>query len=385
MKMEEVIKKLRQADTELGKGNSVAGVCRLLGVTDAMYFRWRKHYNTAMPHSALGSGPRPLKRSLPARPLIRAIRPGSSVQGLRSEGLVRYHPRFLHAAAIGLFQRSAKVSAPCQEEYARMRTTPYPSIAAIGDRVHRLIGDHIHLMFREILTGTGAESDHRFVCLVTGEPHPLCNFACMDDPTDLEGAKAAIGPLLDCRAPSAVLFPCPVPAAVEQELSAAGFQRQRGLLAMAIDIERLGSTAIPAGYTFARVATAAHRDSWADAFARGYELPLGVGGVISRGISEDTATDSPVQYFWILKDGKPVSTSMLYLKGGVAGIYCVATLAEERGKGLGAFATAEPLRTAQGLGYRVGVLQSSEEGHPIYRRIGFADFGELPLFVRIPD
>lgn len=41
---EEVISKLRQADVELGKGNTVAGVCRLLGVTEPTYFRWRKEY-----------------------------------------------------------------------------------------------------------------------------------------------------------------------------------------------------------------------------------------------------------------------------------------------------------------------------------------------------
>jgi transposase-like protein len=41
---EEVINKLRQADVELGKGNTVAGVCKLLGVTEPTYFRWRKEY-----------------------------------------------------------------------------------------------------------------------------------------------------------------------------------------------------------------------------------------------------------------------------------------------------------------------------------------------------
>ncbi|MCC6951070.1 MAG: transposase [Phycisphaerales bacterium] len=41
---EEVIHKLRQADVELGKGNTVAGVCKLLGVTEQTYFRWRKEY-----------------------------------------------------------------------------------------------------------------------------------------------------------------------------------------------------------------------------------------------------------------------------------------------------------------------------------------------------
>jgi len=265
-----------------------------------------------------------------------------------------------------------------------MHSKPYPSIAAIGDGVGRLICGHIDLAFRDIMPGTGVEIDRRFVRLVTGEPHPFGNFACMVDPADLEATKAAVGPLLGCRAPSAVFFTGLVSEAVTQELNASGFQRHGGLPAMAVEIEKLSSTALPAGYAFARVDSAAQRDAWADVFARGYGLPLRVGGAFAGGIKGDKTEDAPLQYFWILKDGRPVCTSMLYLKDGVAGIYGVATLAEERGKGLGAFATGEPLRVAHRLGYRVGVLQASEDGHPVYRRIGFTDFGEVPLYVRIP-
>ena len=41
---EEVINKLRQAYVELGKGSTIAAVCKLLGVTEPAYFRWRKEY-----------------------------------------------------------------------------------------------------------------------------------------------------------------------------------------------------------------------------------------------------------------------------------------------------------------------------------------------------
>ncbi len=41
---EEIVGKLRQADVELGRGKSVMEVCRLLGVTEPTYYRWRKEY-----------------------------------------------------------------------------------------------------------------------------------------------------------------------------------------------------------------------------------------------------------------------------------------------------------------------------------------------------
>jgi transposase-like protein len=41
---EEVVNKLRQADVELAKGSTIAAVCKLLGITDQTYFRWRKEF-----------------------------------------------------------------------------------------------------------------------------------------------------------------------------------------------------------------------------------------------------------------------------------------------------------------------------------------------------
>tara|TARA_Y100001933_G_scaffold131687_1_gene131268 strand:+ start:462 stop:740 length:279 start_codon:yes stop_codon:yes gene_type:complete len=41
---EEIVNKLRQAEVELSKGSSVAAVCKLLGVTEQTYYRWRKEY-----------------------------------------------------------------------------------------------------------------------------------------------------------------------------------------------------------------------------------------------------------------------------------------------------------------------------------------------------
>jgi len=41
---EEIVNKLRQADVELSKGQTVAAVCKVIGITDQTYFRWRKEY-----------------------------------------------------------------------------------------------------------------------------------------------------------------------------------------------------------------------------------------------------------------------------------------------------------------------------------------------------
>lgn len=41
---EEIVNKPRQADVELSKGNTIAGVCKLIGVSEQTYHRWRKEF-----------------------------------------------------------------------------------------------------------------------------------------------------------------------------------------------------------------------------------------------------------------------------------------------------------------------------------------------------
>jgi hypothetical protein len=91
-----------------------------------------------------------------------------------------------------------------------------------------------------------------------------------------------------------------------------------------------------------------------------------------------------MQFFAIRRNGSIVSTSACHLSDGLARSYCVSTITEERGKGLGEHATAEPLRLAAKLGCGVGVLQSSAAGYPVCRNLGFADFGGVPICVRMP-
>jgi putative transposase len=41
---EQIIRKLREAEVELGGGAAVADVCKKLGIAEQTYFRWRHQY-----------------------------------------------------------------------------------------------------------------------------------------------------------------------------------------------------------------------------------------------------------------------------------------------------------------------------------------------------
>lgn len=61
----------------------------------------------------------------------------------------------------------------------------------------------------------------------------------------------------------------------------------------------------------------------------------------------------------------------------MAGVQFVATLPEARGQGLGGAMSLAPLLEARQVGYRIGILQSSEMGFPVYRRLGFQQVCQL--------
>lgn len=260
------------------------------------------------------------------------------------------------------------------------------SLAALGAATSAAIGRHLDWTFRAMVRHGHRTDGPQFLRLVTGEPHPFGNFAVVSSPADLEATREAVNPLISEPVPSAVIFPDgDVPASVDAYLTEQGFTPHGSMPGMGVDIAGLTPTALPDGYELVRVGAGDDGEEWVRQFAVGYELPLGVAQCFSPvALGADTSPGSSMQFFAIRRNGTIVCTSVCYLDGGIAGIYCVSTIPEERRKGLGAHATAEPLRLAARDGYRVGVLQSSEAGHNVYRSLGFADFGGVPLYVRIP-
>jgi GNAT superfamily N-acetyltransferase len=95
----------------------------------------------------------------------------------------------------------------------------------------------------------------------------------------------------------------------------------------------------------------------------------------------DAIFDARFQTYLALLDGKPVGTSQLFLSEGVAGIYNVTCIPEARGQGVGSATTLAPLLEARQMGYQIGVLQASQKGYNVYRRLGFQDFGKLSIYL----
>jgi hypothetical protein len=136
-------------------------------------------------------------------------------------------------------------------------------------------------------------------------------------------------------------------------------------------------------FTIQKVSNPEMQALWARIAAVGTGFP----DVVTETMARIEATLADPQYkaqprYIGLLNGTPVATSALVLDSGVAGIYAVATIPEARHKGIGRIMTMIPLLEAKQMGYRVGILQASSMGYPIYKKIGFKDVCKYRLYLQ---
>jgi GNAT superfamily N-acetyltransferase len=92
--------------------------------------------------------------------------------------------------------------------------------------------------------------------------------------------------------------------------------------------------------------------------------------------------EEPVPLRWIGRaDGAVVATARFTLGAGVAGLYAISTLAAQRGRGYGRALTIAALRAAASAGLKIAVLQSSDLGYGVYRRLGFRELFTYDVWV----
>jgi GNAT superfamily N-acetyltransferase len=236
--------------------------------------------------------------------------------------------------------------------------------------------------------GCSASSDPDVAWFHTGIPYPLFNGVAhaMLSPEAVQPVIDILGGHIRKDGTSGLWWvgPQSKPEDLGAMLEEAGLQPIGETPAMAADLASLDSEPSSiAGFSIETVRGAEMQGLWARTAAIGTEAPPEAVDALER--LEATITDAGYRaqrrYVGFL-DGAPVASSALVLEAGVAGIYAVATVPAARKRGIGRLMTVAPLIEARDMGYRVGVLQASSMGRPIYERMGFSEIGAYRLYLQ---
>ena len=226
------------------------------------------------------------------------------------------------------------------------------------------------------------ESQHGFNWL-TRIPHPWFNGVIATRPPDSEASRMVQETVDYFQANDVAGFTWwPAPeletAVWRQQLQAHGFSFDSNTPGMAMDLTRLPDSA-PTPGAIRRVEELQTLTEWSRIFVRGFAMPEAMAPSFLAFFA-GLGTSLPLRHYLGYVDGRPVATSTLYLAAGVAGIYNIATVPAARGQGVGSAMTLLPLHEAREMGYRAGILQSSEMGYPVYKRLGFAEVCRMDHF-----
>ena len=86
---------------------------------------------------------------------------------------------------------------------------------------------------------------------------------------------------------------------------------------------------------------------------------------------------------WIgYRDGQAIATACTVTAAGAVGVYAVATVPTEQGKGYGEAIVRHAVAHAQNQnGVTATVLQSSVPGLPLYRRLGYRQLAGFTIYI----
>ncbi|UCC21152.1 MAG: GNAT family N-acetyltransferase [Promethearchaeota archaeon] len=150
---------------------------------------------------------------------------------------------------------------------------------------------------------------------------------------------------------------------------------------MAIELQGVVKTNVDANnLIIERIDNEKNLNQWSEVVSKVFQIKIDFDLLLRYLYSQEEA------YFYLGKfEGIPVSTLMLYLSSGVAGLHAVSTLNEYRNKGFGLAISKKALEDAFNKGYLVGVLQASSLGERVYKKLGFQKYCDIISYEIIED
>jgi GNAT superfamily N-acetyltransferase len=209
----------------------------------------------------------------------------------------------------------------------------------------------------------------------SGLPHPLLNGVLRVRDQSVDNALARARQRLG-RTPHLWWIGADSAPGTLEQLLARGAEVKSTLPVMAIDLARVTEVAIP-GLEITRVVDQSELTEYVETYAEVFGIPHEARPAVVDAETGYATAHSAVTRFVGRMDGQVVGTAQLSVSHGVAGVYWVAKREAYRGRGIATALTAAALLTGRQRGLRIGSLQASGLGEPVYRRLGFETVDRL--------
>jgi len=243
----------------------------------------------------------------------------------------------------------------------------------IADRTLEAADQNMVGAWRTVLAGSpipGDVHDDGVVMLSSGLPVPLFNPAFVTHPP--ADPEATVTRVVDhyasLSAPFVLDFREEVAVGLAEACADAGLVEHWRPALMVLDPIPPVFAQKPSDLAVSRV-TADNLDDYSAVLAAGFGMPREVADLISGpsllGVAALTNLIGTVR-------GDPAGSAAVFLSDGLAGIYNIATIPQARGNGVGTAMTWAAVHAGYEAGATCAILQASEQGEPVYTRMGFA-------------
>lgn len=165
-----------------------------------------------------------------------------------------------------------------------------------------------------------------------------------------------------------------------KEALASGFERRSTAPGMALRTPP-PAPAVPADVELVPVTDRAGSEAFAAVHRDVFVNAGRPAGAVDHFASPDALLAPNVAAVVARVNDTPASCAMVIHSGRTTGIYWVATSPTARNRGLGTLVTAAVARLAFQYGAEAVVLQATELGAPVYRRMGFTPFTTYERFL----
>lgn len=171
--------------------------------------------------------------------------------------------------------------------------------------------------------------------------------------------------------------PNDAPADLDQYLEQAGLENAESNVGMYLNLDAwMPSNFKPRGLEIVRALDEKTLQDFASVLANDEESFQKYFSWIASVITDD----DPLEFYVGYVNGKPVTRGYMIFYAGVAGLHMLSTTPDERKKGYGTAMQEFRLKRAKDLGYHIAVLQASTQGLPLYRQLGYKEFGVFKEF-----